>query len=221
MSLCSLWFPFSASVLHFQGPPGYTGPSWITQDGLCVSQLADHRLGSIYNLCHETQSVYSFQEAGCWHPWGHVVLPNTGYLANVSANLMCFSWYLDDKVSHTPFSPEHLWLKGDTTGERKAKHGLLWLAMAMHTFLQIEHHTFYPSVVGTGSAQPSPPYPATLWRSGWWPCAIFLCMSLLPLASSPPPSPNPWALIPKPEQELSPLLLSSWRLENFHLKPRF
>lgn len=103
-SLCSLWFPFSASVLHFQGPPGYAGPSWITQDGLCVSQSADHRLDSIYNLCHATQSVHSFQEPGCWLPWGHVVLPTTCYLANISANLMCFSWNLDDKVSHTPFS---------------------------------------------------------------------------------------------------------------------
>lgn len=125
-------------------------------------------------------------------------------------------------MSHTPFSPnEHLWLKGDATGERKTKHGLLWLAMATPTFLQIEHHTFYPSVAGTGSAQPSPSYPATLCRSGWWPCAIILCMSLLPLASSPPKSPNPLALIPKPEQEPSPLLLSSWRPENFHLKPPF
>ena len=58
-------------------------------------------------------------------------------------------------------------LKGDTTGERKAKRGLPWLAMAMHTFLQIEHHTFHPSVEGTGSAQRSPSYPATLCRSGW------------------------------------------------------
>lgn len=70
-------------------------------------------------------------------------------------------------VTYSLFSNEHLWLKGDTTGERKAKRGLPWLAMAMHTFLQIEHHTFHPSVEGTGSAQPSPSYPATLCRSGW------------------------------------------------------